>query len=92
MHWPFSRTVSTDSHRFVIGEYTELHTDKIFVGGLAYFGLIVPAYGIDHPRDASNQRLTHEIPGYAYFANVIIKSYGYSGMLRLYQRRKNLIL
>ncbi|PCG90302.1 hypothetical protein PENOC_102770 [Penicillium occitanis (nom. inval.)] len=35
---------------------------KIFVGGLAYFGLIVPAYG------------------YAYFANSIIKSYGYSGM------------
>ncbi|EEA24476.1 High-affinity nicotinic acid transporter [Talaromyces marneffei ATCC 18224] len=35
---------------------------KIFVGGLAYFGLIVPAYG------------------YAYFANSIIKSYGYSAL------------
>lgn len=35
---------------------------KIFIGGLAYFGLIVPAYG------------------YAYFANTIIKGYGYSSL------------
>lgn len=51
--------------------------DKIFVGGLAYFGLIVPAYGI-YPSQVPRY-MTDDL-GYAYFANSIIKSYGYSGM------------